>query len=72
MLDKLEGKVMVFDFGEKDGIKRYRVNGLKPELENLIHWLEENSYLLYSPATIEQSRPYSLHTVLLEIIIPEQ
>ena len=72
MLIKYWGKiamVIVADFGEKEGIKTYRVNGSKKELEFLLAEMVE------SKANFKNGLPkiepaFQQYTVLLEIILP--
>jgi hypothetical protein len=71
MFDNVQGKLIVFDHGVKEGVQRFRVNGLKSDLESLVHWLEMNSFKTYTPPIIEPTHPRSLHSTMLEIIIPD-
>jgi hypothetical protein len=78
ILDKLRvsfsrrpGQMIVCDFGLKEGIKSYRINGSREDLETLIHSLETIGLKMYRQPEIVQTYPRSMHTMLLEVIVPD-
>lgn len=60
--------VFVANFGYKNGIHTWRVNGKKEDLEHLITEMEKENAAFFSPPKIEHIRNRN-YTVLLELLI---
>jgi len=61
--------VQIANFGKKDGLHMYRVNGDKKDLEKLLKALEEEEATFLNDPIIENVRNTE-YSVLLELLIP--
>lgn len=61
--------VQICDFGERDGVKMYRVHGDKEDLEKILKTCREEGAKLESEPTLEYTRK-GVWTILLRIKIP--
>lgn len=61
--------VQICDFGERDGVKMYRVHGDKVDLEKILETCREEGAKLESEPTLEYTRK-GVWTILLRIKIP--
>lgn len=61
--------VQICDFGERDGVKMYRVHGDKEDLEKILKTCREEGAKLESEPVLEYTRK-GIWTILLRIKIP--
>ena len=61
--------VQICDFGERDGVKMYRVHGDKEDLEKILETCREEGAKLESEPVLEYTRK-GIWTILLRIKIP--
>ena len=61
--------VQICDFGERDGVKMYRVHGDKEDLEKILETCREEGAKLESEPVMEYTRK-GIWTILLRIKIP--
>ena len=61
--------VQICDFGERDGVKMYRVHGDKEDLEKILKTCREDGAKLESEPILEYTRK-GIWTILLRIKIP--
>ena len=61
--------VQICDFGERNGIKMYRVHGDKEDLEKIIQTIHDEDGKFKEPPVLEYTRK-GIWTILLKIKIP--
>ena len=61
--------VQICDFGEKDGIKMYRVHGEKIDLEKILQACHDEDAKFHEAHVLEHVRK-GLWTILLKIKVP--
>lgn len=61
--------VQICDFGEKDGVKTYRVHGDKADLEKIIQTIIDEDGCFHQAPALEHVRK-GVWTILLKIKVP--
>ena len=63
--------VQICDFGEKDGVKMYRIHGDKVDLEKILETCREEDAKFEDEPVLEYTRK-GIWTILLRIKIPSR
>jgi hypothetical protein len=61
--------VQICDFGERDGIRMYRVHGDKADLEKILQTIHDEDAVLQEAPVMEYTRK-GVWTILLKIKVP--
>lgn len=61
--------VQICDFGERDGIRMYRVHGDKPDLQKILQACRDEDAKFHEAPVLEHVRK-GLWTILLKIKVP--
>jgi hypothetical protein len=64
-----KGSIFVADFGIKEGIATYRVNGHEEDLQTVVEEIKRIGGEFFEPPIIEKTVSRSVYTVLLKIQI---